>query len=657
MLVQTKDIQTQGDLGGEKIAMSLDQNSLVHLMSILSDLYSDPGAAIVREYTTNALDSHIAAYQTKPVEVFTPTYLSPYFIVTDYGVGLSRTDLIDIYSKYGASTKRNNNNEAGMLGLGCKSALTFTEQFNVTAIKDGRKCLVSISRAADGSGGLEIVDESDTDLPNGVTIKIPVSATTYGFIDKVKEFAKWVKPGSLLVDDKDLSFDESSFIKLDTDLFIKAEGGYYDAPDDILIMGNVSYPVNHRVIGGRVRLIARVPMGSVDFAPSREALMYTTRTNATIAQYESKVRKLFDAHFTEQIQNAASFREAWLAKIEAEDLYGFTLNVQYNGEDLPSKHYYIKAKSANWYKSYLYQEGRAVNCNDTSITHRSMKDAKVITNYASERFNKLSAKKVDKYFEDEYGEDVNYVYLVKPDADLRLIDASQIHDWDDIKVIKIPNTPGAPRRKKTDPILWKGFEANSGKETHFVPDDTKDIYYKPRKTYGRSGYSTPISVAKAGNQFLFVRESETDKFLKLYPNAKLIDKFFEEKVTEYLAKLTPEDLVFLQKDYSRYNCHLDLVDVLDPELKEVVSVVTKVDKRHIEYQLISDYWYKTDYVFRSANHMPKYAITKHTDLIQKYPLIELQRYYSNTTSLAERSRHLTLYCNYIYTESLKEEES
>ena len=70
------------------------------------DLYSDPELAVIREYSTNAFDAHIEAGVTRPIEITTPTHLCPFFKVRDYGFGLDVEDIREIYSQYGASTKR-----------------------------------------------------------------------------------------------------------------------------------------------------------------------------------------------------------------------------------------------------------------------------------------------------------------------------------------------------------------------------------------------------------------------------------------------------------------------------------------------------------------------------------------------------------------------
>jgi hypothetical protein len=72
------DIQHTGTLTADgRKRMSFDENSLSHLMSILTDLYSDPALAVIREYSTNALDSHVEAGNTDPIEVILPSMLNP----------------------------------------------------------------------------------------------------------------------------------------------------------------------------------------------------------------------------------------------------------------------------------------------------------------------------------------------------------------------------------------------------------------------------------------------------------------------------------------------------------------------------------------------------------------------------------------------------
>src|SRR5690606_19893214 len=111
-----------GEIKAE-FAAGIRSEDFPHLANLLINLYSDPVAAVIREYACNAYDSHIAAGNTDPILVTLPTHASPEFVVQDFGIGLSIDDLRDVYSMYGRSLKRESNDMVGQLGLGCKSGL------------------------------------------------------------------------------------------------------------------------------------------------------------------------------------------------------------------------------------------------------------------------------------------------------------------------------------------------------------------------------------------------------------------------------------------------------------------------------------------------------------------------------------------------------
>src|SRR5262245_34262870 len=107
-------LDVDSTLAGENVRMGIDTSALQHIISVLTDLYSDPELAVIREYSTNALDAHRDAGNPLPIEVTLPTPLAPLFKVRDYGDGLDAEDIRNIYSRYGTSTKRDSNDVVGM---------------------------------------------------------------------------------------------------------------------------------------------------------------------------------------------------------------------------------------------------------------------------------------------------------------------------------------------------------------------------------------------------------------------------------------------------------------------------------------------------------------------------------------------------------------
>ena len=115
---QARDVKSQGAVASSRFHLDMDQAA--HLMSILREgLYSDPILAVIREYGTNAWDSHkTSGCPDKPINVTLPTDFDPTYTVRDYGSGLSDDEVLRVFTGYGTSTKRDSNAAVGMLGIG-----------------------------------------------------------------------------------------------------------------------------------------------------------------------------------------------------------------------------------------------------------------------------------------------------------------------------------------------------------------------------------------------------------------------------------------------------------------------------------------------------------------------------------------------------------
>lgn len=334
----------QGNLDGEKIEMSVDAASMAHVMSILTDLYSDPTMAVIREYSTNARDAMIEAGNgDQPIEVSLPNAMSPFFKVRDYGVGLSVEDIRNIYSKYGASTKRSTNEQVGMLGLGCKSALTYTQQFTVRSVKDGQLVLVAISRTEDGSGVMEVVHTSATDEKNGVEISVPVNRTN-DFHWKASEFFRFWEPGTVLVDGQTPKSFKDDAVKISDNLYIK-----HGASNDYIVMGNVAYRVNsdnplysksssYGYYSRNFGVVAIVPIGSVNFTPSREDLHYTKHTLKTIDAIRVEVERDLLASVQREVSSQPNARDARIIAEKWNSIARMLNKLTYNGNPIPALH-------------------------------------------------------------------------------------------------------------------------------------------------------------------------------------------------------------------------------------------------------------------------------------------------------------------------------
>jgi hypothetical protein len=282
MKFEARVLEVDSTLTGERVGMTIDDSALAKIMGVLTDLYSDPQLAVIREYSTNALDSHIEAGVTRPIEVTTPTSLAPFFRVRDFGLGLDADDIRNVYSRYGTSTKTNSNDVVGMLGLGCKSALTYTDQFTISGTKDGVTTQVSVTRDEDGAGSMTIVAEFETDDPNGVEIIVPAKSSNQ-FEFKAKHFFSFWKKGTVLLNGVEPK--QVDGLRLADDLMLTT-----GVDRDYVVMGNVAYPMSNTVKYHNYKIVAWVNIGDVEFVPSREALQWTKKTKEAIERIQDRVQ-------------------------------------------------------------------------------------------------------------------------------------------------------------------------------------------------------------------------------------------------------------------------------------------------------------------------------------------------------------------------------
>lgn len=172
----------------EKVTMGIDLEAMSHIINKLTNLYSNPIEATVREVISNAIDTtkRLPEVSRKPIIVTLPTELNREFIVKDLGEGMSKDTLEKVFSQYGASTKRDDMTQIGAHGLGAKAPLSYCSQFIVESVKDGERNIIVLSSEEDGNYARFEPTEKTSD-PNGTTVMIPVREDD---TDKFKDAAE-----------------------------------------------------------------------------------------------------------------------------------------------------------------------------------------------------------------------------------------------------------------------------------------------------------------------------------------------------------------------------------------------------------------------------------------------------------------------------------
>jgi len=122
------DIQnTHESAGLTKVCDFRISTNGIMVKALTSRLYSNPIASIVRELASNALD----ACPTQPMEIHIPTQFDSNFWVRDHGPGLSRSQMIEVFTRFGESTKRSDNSQIGGFGLGAKSPFAIVNSYTI----------------------------------------------------------------------------------------------------------------------------------------------------------------------------------------------------------------------------------------------------------------------------------------------------------------------------------------------------------------------------------------------------------------------------------------------------------------------------------------------------------------------------------------------
>ncbi len=270
-----------GEVGDFKIKASAKAFNILS-----SGLYANKIRAIVRELSCNAVDSHVAAgKQDTPFDVHLPNDLEPWFSIRDYGTGLSHEQVSSIYTTYFESTKTDSNDYIGALGLGSKSPFSYTDNFTVTAIKDGKKGIYSAFINAQGVPSIAQMMTEDTTDPAGVEVKFSVNDRyDYSkFRDEARTVYTYFKLRPVVTGWKGFEFYEMNYDSKDIVPGVHSAQG----SRSVAIMGNIAYPVDvpnaEKVLGELRSLLGcglemHFAIGEIDFQASREGLSYIPST-------------------------------------------------------------------------------------------------------------------------------------------------------------------------------------------------------------------------------------------------------------------------------------------------------------------------------------------------------------------------------------------
>ena len=634
--VKTYSGTIEGNLAGLRVEMDLDNSAegRAHLMSLMTDLYSDSELAIVREYSTNARDSHIfAGVAHRPIEVTTPNGFSNALVIEDFGLGMDVTDLEDTFSKYGASDKRGSDDVNGMLGLGGKSALTYTSQFMIQGRKNGVQTNVVVTRNEVGIGVMEIVSQTPTTESNGTRITIPAKAGN-SLERKAEEFFRYWQPGTVLLNgaEPNLMLAEDGHTQINDNIYLVTENSRYSygSKPDIVVMGNVAYTMtgeSERAFSSvatqnhQTRTVVFADMGEFTFAPSREALSYTPRTMSGIERYQGIIKADLEAKVKEDLANAKSFSDAFRLWSNWGDILGSKAmpKVQFQGKDFVDN---IEAKYG-----YLNLTGTGrwnrpnAGLGDTKageVTSRRLPLAAMlkpeyvfVVNFPNGTAPAGgSREKLNKYLEDENKTDsIVYFFPGELPGDPWTDDVETV-EWEDIKSIAISGTKGGSGKTGKIPVvtLVEGittthFDQSRGNYGGYVYGVWKEkvldsnepiVFASPAEIghewngHGLRTYISNIQQVFPNVQIVKIGANRYEKFTRDNPGAMHAKKWYDKEFHKRISEQISEDAKWYATFDSNYhNAAVKIKDKSDdPNITRLYTIkrdMSALDKRLLTY--------------------------------------------------------------------------
>lgn len=293
---------------------------------ILSDgLYANKVRAIIRELSCNAWDSHVAHGNTDvPFVVHLPNSMEPFFSVRDFGTGLSADQVTSIFTSFFTSTKTGSNDFIGALGLGSKSPFSYTDNFTVTAVKDGVKGIYTAFINEFGVPSIALMMSEATTEPSGVEIKFAVNDRyDFGkFRDEARYVFKYWKNRPTITGNAGFEFSNPTYKDQNIVPGVHSLDGAYSS---VAIMGNIAYPIEVPSADtglGQLRplldcgLVLEFGIGELDFQASREGLSYVPLTVNSIKAKLENLNAHLAVHLTAEADKIENLweRAAYLYK-------------------------------------------------------------------------------------------------------------------------------------------------------------------------------------------------------------------------------------------------------------------------------------------------------------------------------------------------------
>lgn len=328
LTIDSNPITTQGltSIGKSTIR---DEDMRIALSVLRDRLYSDPIKSICREIMSNALDANKEVGNNKPIEITLPTSFNPTLLIRDDGPGLS-PDRMENFKNFFSSSKRDSNSQRGAFGLGSKSPWSYTSSYSIITIHNGIEYNYTCVIDETGQGDTFLAFSKPTTKSNGTTISIPIKAKDcITFKEAVLYYSRFFKPTPIIINNPGSIYPIPDF----KDYILLPD------VDPTIIVGDVPYPLEQNQFQGmagyedfkyvisrndysrnnQLSLVIRVDIGEVSLIPSREAILYDSKTKTVLGHKLNTCFKEAIKEEVNKIQMASTYKNAL-------DLFGALTN-------------------------------------------------------------------------------------------------------------------------------------------------------------------------------------------------------------------------------------------------------------------------------------------------------------------------------------------
>jgi len=295
------------------------------ILELLTKLYSKPIQTLTQEYISNARDAMREASNTSDkIEITLPTRFEPTLKIRDFGVGLSKKRIQNVFLYYGNSTKRDTNGQNGGFGIGAKSAWSYTDSFTVTSWCDNNKSTYICHKTID-NGNMDEIGSESTLEKTGVEIQIAVNPRD------VKQFVESVyramffwnneeKPTILNPEDGyslDYKYEEVTpnfKVMLSCDLPRYIHDNYYHYDDTVFFVIDgipYKYKTDSNIFDSKIKGIPVlfIDNGVLQIAPNREELVKNDYTNNQAKILIESAEKVFSGYVAKKMNKCKDMTE------------------------------------------------------------------------------------------------------------------------------------------------------------------------------------------------------------------------------------------------------------------------------------------------------------------------------------------------------------